>query len=302
MSLFVNIFNVFLSLFGLRNVNHRHPPLIQQDGTSQPQLLFIGDSLLEYWVCLDRRRKYRYNTFSPTTRCRELSEDFVNHHLLSSRSSARPARPARASPVELCKTLNSSRGAVYCNSGFHESFPGSTNLALSGRRICDFIWMLASPDVRIEMGMNCETSHHPSPYERLAPRLREAYTAVVIEIGTKDISLGTSIDSRMEQYARLVSIIRGLLPSTPILLLSVLPRPAIDTNQIITRTNGVLREHFASMQYRQYQKFYDLTTAFSLPNGEVNTGAYLDDQLHLSARGFEILTAEINLSIRDMKT
>lgn len=113
-------------------------------------------------------------------------------------------------------------------------------------------------------------------FDGLSPKV------VVLMIGTNNIGANTNPDIAKGVKA-IIDKLYTKMPSTHILLLSVLPRNTAQTDQLVHDLNTQLKG-FAD---GQKTTFLDLMADFETGVGKQKLDLYQQDQLHLVAKGYE---------------
>ncbi len=117
--------------------------------------------------------------------------------------------------------------------------------------------------------------------EGLAPKL------VVLKIGTNNLygDFNAGSDEEVAKgVAAVVAKLRGKLPNTKVLLLAILPRQNTYFCGRIQKINNLIGKLDDGADVR----FLDMTSAFQTEFGKVKPELYQSDQLHLSAKGYEV--------------
>ena len=227
-------------------------------------LLFLGDSLLELWLC-ERARE----SSEPTVRtdCRWRQE-----------------RQSDISDAEAAGDFSSS-SEVLRSSLFYQAFPNALNAGRSGWRVEE--WSAAIRFRDRVLSKAATLGHH---------------THIFVEIGANNIHY-TDPPALVGLIVELTGLLHQLFPSCKILLLSVLPRP-IGRHFLAERieeTNRLLYERFTTNRTPDeaaYISFFDISRHFYLGN-EVDRRAFHYDRLHLNRHGYTIFEAALKAIIRE---
>jgi lysophospholipase L1-like esterase len=117
------------------------------------------------------------------------------------------------------------------------------------------------------------------PYE---PRL------IVFYCGANDIASGRPVAQVVSDFRTFVATVRASLPGTRIAFVSAAPNPdRWHLRAQMTELNAIVREWARGADRVD---FIDVWPAMLGPDGLPKAGIYLDDQLHMNARGYEIWT------------
>lgn len=120
---------------------------------------------------------------------------------------------------------------------------------------------------------------------------------IVLLIGTNDLGTRRSVEHLVRNVETACVTLRRELPSSRMLVQSVLPRGREFAHRI-QETNIHLRQFSATVR----AQFLDLWPTFALEDGELNP-AYSPDRLHLSEAGYEAWLAELRpalVRLRDL--
>ena len=117
--------------------------------------------------------------------------------------------------------------------------------------------------------------------------------AVVLLIGTNNLSNGQGPEETALGVAEIVRAVRAKAPPAKILLVSILPRTNVPLDTI-RRTN----EAFAGCADSASVHYLDATALFLRPNGGQNMSLYQEDGLHLGPAGYEALSTAIEAKLR----
>jgi lysophospholipase L1-like esterase len=125
----------------------------------------------------------------------------------------------------------------------------------------------------------------------LVLRLKPA--AVVLYAGDNDLAQGTLPDQAFASFRDLYRALRGYSEHMPIAYISVKPSPArIRYIDNILRFNQMVQ---AFLQNQPATKYIDIYTAILGPDQKPNPALFVQDQIHLSGLGYEILRREVSI-------
>lgn len=121
----------------------------------------------------------------------------------------------------------------------------------------------------------------------------------VVLIGTNNI--GAFADERPEWIAesirQIVLTIHERLPSTRVLLIGILPRG--DKNSTERKKAREVNDQIRNLEDHDKTRYLDLTSALLDSDGNIPTDI-MPDQLHLTARGYEIWLREMEPLLKEM--
>jgi N-acetylglucosamine-6-sulfatase len=117
---------------------------------------------------------------------------------------------------------------------------------------------------------------------------------VVILIGTNDLGAKRSPPDVALGVAEVVRAVRAHAPDARILLLSILPRNGVEL-RAIAATNAA----FAGCADGVRVDYLDVSSRFLKADGKLRDEAYQADRLHLSAKGYELLSSAINAKLNE---
>ena len=125
---------------------------------------------------------------------------------------------------------------------------------------------------------------------RLVLRLKPA--AVVLYAGDNDLAQGTLPDQAFGSFRDLYCALRGYSAQMPIAYISVKPSPArIHYIDNILRFNQMVQ---AFLQNQPATKYIDIYTAMLGPDQKPNPALFVQDQIHLSGLGYQILRRDVS--------
>src|SRR6202162_3989719 len=125
---------------------------------------------------------------------------------------------------------------------------------------------------------------------RLVLRLKPA--AVVLYAGDNDLAQGAPPDQAFASFRNLYRALRGYSAQMPIAFISVKPPPA-GTRSIahILRFNQMVQ---AFLQTQPATKYIDIYTAMLGPDHQPNPALFVQDRIHLSDLGYQILRRDVS--------
>jgi lysophospholipase L1-like esterase len=116
-------------------------------------------------------------------------------------------------------------------------------------------------------------------------------SAVVIYAGDNDLAVGTDPEKAFQSFQQLFGIFRNYSPSMPIAFVSVKPSPArcmyLDN---IRRFNRLVEEYLHKKTEADY---IDIFSDMLGPDQKPIPSLFVNDQIHLSPAGYQILRREI---------
>jgi lysophospholipase L1-like esterase len=125
---------------------------------------------------------------------------------------------------------------------------------------------------------------------RLVLRLKPA--AVVLYAGDNDLAQGAPPDQAFASFRDLYAALRGYSKQMPIAYISVKPCPArIRYLDNILRFNQMVQ---AFLQTQPATKYVDIYTAMIGPDHKPNPALFVQDQIHLSDLGYQMLRRDVS--------
>ena len=115
--------------------------------------------------------------------------------------------------------------------------------------------------------------------------------AVLIYEGDNDVAAGKSVESIIEEYTDFLDHLKSALPDTSIYLIAV--KPSIRREALwptMQQVNQALQNIATDMDHVQ---FLDIATPMLLDDGSINPELFVDDELHMNAKGYAIWTSVI---------
>jgi lysophospholipase L1-like esterase len=124
----------------------------------------------------------------------------------------------------------------------------------------------------------------------LVLRLKPA--AVVLYAGDNDLAQGALPDQAFASFRDLYRVLRGYSEQMPIAYISVKPSPArLRYLDNILRFNQMVK---AFLQSQPATKYIDIYTAMLGPDRKPNPALFVEDQIHLSGLGYQILRRDVS--------
>jgi len=124
----------------------------------------------------------------------------------------------------------------------------------------------------------------------LVLRLKPA--AVVVYAGDNDLAQGALPEQAFASFRDLYGALRGYSEQMPIAYISVKPCPArIRYIENILRFNQMVQ---AFLQNQPATKYIDIYTAMLGPDHQPNPALFVQDQIHLSDLGYQILRRDVS--------
>jgi lysophospholipase L1-like esterase len=125
----------------------------------------------------------------------------------------------------------------------------------------------------------------------LVLRLKPA--AVVLYVGENDLAQGAQPDQAFSSFRDLYRALRNYSEQMPIAYISVKPSPArIRYIGNILRFNQMVQ---AFLQNQPAAKYIDIYTAMLGPDQKPNPALFVQDQIHLSGLGYEIMRRKVSI-------
>ena len=125
---------------------------------------------------------------------------------------------------------------------------------------------------------------------QLVLRLKPA--AVVVYAGDNDLAQGAQPDQAFASFRDLYGALRGYSAQMPIAYISVKPSPArIRYIDNILRFNRMVRSFLQKQPATQY---IDIYTAMLGPDQKPNPALFVQDQIHLSGLGYQMLRRDVS--------
>jgi lysophospholipase L1-like esterase len=124
----------------------------------------------------------------------------------------------------------------------------------------------------------------------LVLRLKPA--AVVVYAGDNDLAQGAPPEQAFDSFRNLYGALRGYSEQMPIAYISVKPCPAR-----IRGINNILRFNQMVQAFLQHQpatKYIDICTVMLGPDHKPNPAHFVQDQIHLSDLGYQILRRDVS--------
>lgn len=122
---------------------------------------------------------------------------------------------------------------------------------------------------------------------RISRLLAKKPAKLFLMVGINDLLIGSSIDSILDTYAKLLIEIRTHAPNTELTVFGLLPTRQVATglptveNAVIKKFNQGLRHLVHEMQFQ----YFDLHSDFVDASGRLREGLTLDG-IHLNGQGY----------------
>lgn len=253
-----------LPIFLLLLVSPFAPHVMSLTTDNYSDFLFLGDSLLELWLC---------------ERARDSAEAILRTDCLW-----RQEHQMEISDAEAAGDFSSSSVSLR-SSLFFQAFPNALNVGRSGWRVEEWSRAIRYKDRVLS---------------KAASIGRHKY--IFVEIGANNIH-DTEPPALVGLIAELVGLLHQLFPKCKILLLSVLPRP-IGRHVLADRieeTNKLMYERFTAIRpagEASYVLYFDINQRFYLGR-EVDRRAFHHDKLHLNRHGYTIFEEALKAIAKD---
>jgi lysophospholipase L1-like esterase len=134
---------------------------------------------------------------------------------------------------------------------------------------------------------------------RYAPRIMLPYKpkTIVFYAGDNDLANGATPQKVLEDFKKLVATVRPELPETRILFIAVKPSPK--------RWNLADRQREANRLVREFTQtdlkrlgFIDVYTPMLGDDGKPRPELFVEDQLHMNAKGYELWTSIVKAHLQ----
>jgi len=111
---------------------------------------------------------------------------------------------------------------------------------------------------------------------------------IVFYAGDNDVAAGKSARRVFEDYKKFVNLVHKKLPEARIIYVGIKPsRSRWSIWPAMEEANGMIRD-FSQKDNRLF--YFDSATPLMGSDGKPNTGFFLNDQLHLNDKGYEVWT------------
>lgn len=118
---------------------------------------------------------------------------------------------------------------------------------------------------------------------------------VVIYCGDNDIADGAKAPEVQRRFIELFNIIRGKLPQTSIVFVSIKPSPSrARLMPVVEESNAEIRQFLSTYPQTAYVDVYH---PMLTPDGRPRPEIFLDDSLHMNANGYKIWQQAIRPSL-----
>jgi len=121
----------------------------------------------------------------------------------------------------------------------------------------------------------------------------------VVMIGTNNLGFGQTPQETADGVAAALSAIHNESPQTRVLLMGILPRGATATDPLrieVSETNALISRLADGSQVQ----FLDIGRAFLEPDGQLRSGFYMPDNLHILSPGYQVWARAIQDTVVDM--
>lgn len=113
---------------------------------------------------------------------------------------------------------------------------------------------------------------------------------VVIYCGENDIAASDTVTAEMvlNRFKQLFTDIRNQLPGVPVMYVSIKPSPSRwAMRDRMMKTNKLIRKY---LKRKKHTVFIDVWTKMLEPNGDPQQNLFIEDKLHMNAKGYAIWT------------
>ncbi len=111
---------------------------------------------------------------------------------------------------------------------------------------------------------------------------------IVIYCGENDIASGETPQTVLDRFDKLFTAIREKMPRVPVAFVSMKPSPSREKyREDIIRGNSLIREYLAGKKNTVY---VDVYSRMLDDTGKPKSDIFLDDDLHMNAKGYAIWT------------
>jgi lysophospholipase L1-like esterase len=121
----------------------------------------------------------------------------------------------------------------------------------------------------------------------------------VVMIGTNNLGFGQTPQETADGVAAVLSAIHNESPQTKVLLMGILPRGATATDPLrieVSETNALISRLANGSQVQ----FLDIDRAFLEPDGQLRSGFYMPDNLHILGPGYQVWAGALQDTLVDM--
>ena len=115
--------------------------------------------------------------------------------------------------------------------------------------------------------------------------------AVLVYEGDNDVAMGKTVMQITSEYLDFITHLQSHLPKTDVYIIAV--KPSIRRQSMwptMQKANQALSKLAKKYQHVQ---FLDIATPMLLEDGSINPDLFVDDELHMNAKGYEIWTEVI---------
>jgi lysophospholipase L1-like esterase len=137
--------------------------------------------------------------------------------------------------------------------------------------------------------------------------------AVVIEIGSNDLSADAPIEGIVSNYNAILDLAQKANPDMPVIILAILPRgistgdkaPSAQMAEYLKKVNARIPQLNAELAQipasRKNVTYVDAYNLFLLPDGSQDESQFIADKVHPTAAGHAKLGAAVTKALTDLK-
>jgi lysophospholipase L1-like esterase len=118
--------------------------------------------------------------------------------------------------------------------------------------------------------------------------LRYEPKVIVFYVGDNDIAAGKSALRVFEDYKKFTELVHGKLPETRIIFISIKPSQSRWSVWPVMNEANILIKDFSEKDGRLF--YLDAATPLLTEDGKPNRALFLNDNLHLNSKGYELWT------------
>ena len=118
---------------------------------------------------------------------------------------------------------------------------------------------------------------------------------IVFYAGDNDVAAGKSAEGVFEDYQNFIKIVRKTIPKTPVIFIAI--KPSLSRWKLwpeMKKANDMIEDYCDT---DELLSFADISAALLGKDGRPNKKLFLDDQLHLSEKGYRKWTAILRPAI-----
>ena len=115
--------------------------------------------------------------------------------------------------------------------------------------------------------------------------------SLVLYVGDNDVGTGLGKEVVIEQFKLFYTKFRKEFPSIPFTYVSI--KPSIirfDKSYMIRDINQIIKTFIENAEEKHLNSYIDIFHAMYNDNGTVNKGLFIEDELHMNKKGYEIWT------------